>query len=141
MNTESTMNPAARAYASLSISGDTLQPEFWTRYFDVEPDVSIVKGTPFSTPSGHVLYRRTGVWGVSSKAAIQSDLLDPHFRYLIKHLGLPRTDLRDLLSEADVKIRFFCYWFKDTGDRVPDVASDIREMMETLGGIVDIDEY
>jgi len=38
-------------------------------------------------------------------------------------------------------MRFFCYWYNESGDRVPDVPDDIRAMMEAMGGTVEIDEY
>jgi hypothetical protein len=48
----------------------------------------------------------------------------------------------NLIDEHDgARLRFFCSWFNGTGDRIPDVAGDIRERMASLGGIVDIDEY
>lgn len=72
---------------------------------------------------------------------MQSDALEPHLRYLINRLALPRADLRERLERAGVEMRFFCYWDNETGDRVPDVPDDIRTMMESLGGIVEIDEY
>ena len=131
------------AYASFSIAGDEVIPEFWIRYFGVKPDTAIIKGEPFITRSGRTsrVPGRTSVWGVGSEFAVQSDRLEPHLRYLIEYLGLPRTDLRDLLNKQAAGMRFFCYWANYTGDRVPDVPDDIRTMMESLGGIIDIDEY
>ncbi|NIF50913.1 hypothetical protein F3J19_02115 [Burkholderia sp. Ax-1724] len=38
-------------------------------------------------------------------------------------------------------VRFFCYWVNERGDRVPDMPGNIRTMMETTGGTVEIDEY
>jgi hypothetical protein len=135
--------PNRLAHASLSIGGDELIPEFWTRYFGVKPDTAVIKGVSFMTPSGRKSYKpgRTGVWGVSSKFAVQSDRLEPHLRYLIEYLRLPRPDLRDLVNKQGGGMRFFCYWANYTGDRVPDVPDDIRAMMESMGGVIDIDEY
>ncbi|WP_134165783.1 hypothetical protein [Paraburkholderia caballeronis] len=59
-------------------------------------------------------------------------------QYLV---GLPRADLPDLLNKQAARMRFFCYWDNETGDRVPDVPADIRAMMDSLGGTVEIDEY
>ncbi len=95
------------------------------------------------TPSGRLssVPGRTGVWGVRSKAAVRSDSLEPHLRYLIDRLNLPRDDLRQLLADKGAQMRFFCYWDNESGDRVPDVPDDIRTMMETMGGTAEIDEY
>jgi hypothetical protein len=131
------------AHASFTISGDQVIPEFWTNYFDVKPDTAITKGEPFITPSGRTsrVPGRTSVWGVRSKSAVQSDRLEPHLRYLVEYLGLPRADLRDLVARTSARMRFFCYWDNETGDRVPDVPDDIRAMMEAMGGTIEIDEY
>ncbi|CAB3772941.1 DUF4279 domain-containing protein [Paraburkholderia humisilvae] len=131
------------AHASFTISGDDVNPEFWTRYFGVEPDTAIVKGEPFVTSSGRTssMPGRTGVWGVRSQSAVKSDLLEPHLRYLIERLGLPREDLREAVARVGAHMRFFCYWENYTGDRVPCVPDDIKAMMESIGGTVEIDEY
>ncbi|WP_061162273.1 DUF4279 domain-containing protein [Caballeronia temeraria] len=131
------------AHATFYISGDTLSPDFWSQYFGVEPDITIVKGQPFITPSGRPsqVPGRVGLWGVESKAAVQSDCLEAHLRYLVDRLRLPRTDLRQLLEDRAVGMRFFCYWDNETGNRAPDVPDDIRAMMEALGGTIEIDEY
>jgi len=137
------MNSHQLAHASFTISGDRVLPEFWTEYFGVVPDTAISKGDPVADPTGQgrILTRRTGVWGVRSKSAIRSDLLEPHLRYLIERLALPRLDLRELVARVDAKMRFFCYWHNATGDRIPDVPDDIRAMMESMDGVIEIDEY
>jgi len=131
------------AHASFSIAGDELDPPFWTAYFGVAPDTSIAKGQRFMTPSGRLssVPGRTGIWGIKSQQHVQSDALEPHLRYLIDRLALPRADLRERLEHAGAQMRFFCYWNNETGNRVPDVPDDIRIMMEAMGGTIEIDEY
>lgn len=85
--------------------------------------------------------RRTGVWGISSKGKVQSDLLEPHLRSLIERLRLPRADLREVIEQQGGIVRFFCFWVNESGDRVPDIPDDIRTMMEAMGGTIEIDEY
>jgi len=72
---------------------------------------------------------------------VRSDKLEPHLRYLVQRLGLPRPDLKAHIESVRAKVRFFCYWVNESGDRVPDVPDDIRTMMEAMGGTVEIDEY
>lgn len=131
------------AYASFSIYQDVEPPEFWTAYFGVTPERSGVKGERKVTTSGRLSESRWrfGYWSISSKVAVKTDRLEPHLRYLIERLGLPRDDLREILAKTNAKMRFFCYWDNEAGDRVPDVPSDIRAMMESLGGSIEIDEY
>jgi hypothetical protein len=79
--------------------------------------------------------------GVHPALPVESDRLEPHFRYLIERLKLPRSDLRELVERSGARLRFFCYWDNESGNRVPDVPDDVREMMKSLGGEVEIDEY
>lgn len=131
------------AHASFTVSGDHVQPEIWTRYFDVMPDIAHAKGDPIADPTGQRrnLARRTGVWGVRSRSAIHSDLLEPHLRHLVQKLGLPRDDLRELVAQTGASMRFFCYWDNHPRTRIPDIPDDIRAMMESMGGTIEIDEY
>ncbi|MBB5400812.1 DUF4279 domain-containing protein [Paraburkholderia youngii] len=131
------------AHASFTIYQDVERPEFWTNYFGVEPDMQSVRGQFRTTPSGRTSKypARIGVWSVDSKGHVQSDLLEPHLRYLVERLALSRLDLPELLKRTGAQMRFFCYWDNESGDRVPDVPDDIRTMMEAMGGTVEIDEY
>jgi Domain of unknown function (DUF4279) len=139
----SAVDADAGAYASFLITGDTVLPEFWTGYFQVSPDTTIVKGRSFTLPSGKAskALGKTGLWGVSSELAVQSDLLAPHLRYLVNRLGLPRDGLGEIVQHAGTNVRFSCFWFNPSGNRIPDVPDDIRAMMESLGGVIEIDEY
>jgi hypothetical protein len=131
------------ASASFTIGGDYVVPEWWTRYFGVLPDVSGTKGEPLCdrTGQGRNLTRYTGVWGIGSEKAVHSDSLEPHLRYLVQRLELPRPELKTHIERVGAKMRFFCYWVNESGDRVPVVPDDIRAMMEEMGGTVEIDEY
>ena len=131
------------AHATFHVMGDSVVPAFWTAYFGVQPDTAISKGKPFTTPSGRPSRApgRVGLWGVDSQKFVQSDLLEPHLRYLIERLNLTRAGLPELLSSKGAKARFWCYWDNERGDRVPYVPRDIKTLIQTLGGTVEIDEY
>ncbi|WP_345891017.1 DUF4279 domain-containing protein [Burkholderia sp. Ax-1724] len=131
------------AHATFYISGDSLEPAFWSAYFNVKPDLAITRGQPFITPSGRPsrIPGRVGLWRIGSEVAVRSNSLEPHLRYLVERLGLPRADLRQILVDNGARMRFFCYWYNERGDRVPDVPDDIRTMMGAMGGTVEIDEH
>ncbi|HEX7933457.1 MAG TPA: DUF4279 domain-containing protein [Paraburkholderia sp.] len=112
-------NDIALAYASFTITGDGVDPEFWTRYFGVQPHIARMKGAPIRAPEGSgIAQRRTGVWSVRSNAFVRSDSLAPHLRFLERYLALPRTDLSGLVAQANARMRFFCY-----GSTSPAIAS------------------
>jgi hypothetical protein len=133
----------ALAHATFIISGESVSPEFWSAYFDVQPDREITKGQSLRLPSGKPSTRpgKLGLWAVESKAAVHSNHLGPHLKYLTARLGLPRADLRELAQAQGAKVALWCYWSNETGDRVPDVPDDTRAMMKALGGTIEIDEY
>ena len=137
------MNSARLAHASFTISGDHVSPNSWTDYFGVTPDLAISKGDPIPDPTGQGrnLTRRTGVWSVSSKGKIVSDELEPHLRYLIERLELPKEGFRNRVGQAEATVRLFCYWYNDTGNRVPHIPDDIRRLCEIDGIEIDIDEH
>ncbi|KXV08264.1 hypothetical protein CR51_10760 [Caballeronia megalochromosomata] len=131
------------AYASFTIYQDVERPEFWTSYFNIAPHRAGVKGEPRIMPSGRMATTpwRLGQWSVSSKSAVQSDDLQPHLRYLLSLLNLPRADLPGLAKRTGAKMRFFCYWDNYEGNRVPDVPDDIRRIADAMGIAIEIDEY
>lgn len=130
------------AYVSFTISGDNVAPGFWTGYFGVQPDIAVTKGAPIRGAGGTgTAQRRTGVWGLESRLAVRSDQLGPHLQFLQKRLGLPRADLRALVEQVGARMRFFCYWVNESGNRVPVIPHDIQTMAEDQGIAIDIDEY
>lgn len=38
-------------------------------------------------------------------------------------------------------MRFFCYWDNEKGDRVPYVSDTTRQLIESVGAVIEIDEY
>ncbi len=145
MRPETTHESSARrlAFATLIVSGDAVVPEFWTGYFNVTPSGVRTKGELYRYPSGKLSNRpaRSGFWAFTSEHALRSDHLAPHLRFIKSRLALPRADLREMIQQQGAKLALWCYWLNRSGDRVPDVPDDIREMMEALGGTVELDEY
>lgn len=131
------------AYASVTIRGDTLDPEFWTSYFEVAPDTSTRKGQLFKTSSGRLSRTPSlsGVWGISSHPAVTCVRLDAHVRYLIETLRLPREDLSTLLARLSERMRFFCYWVSENGTRLPEIDFELRSLIEASGASLEIDQY
>lgn len=133
----------ALAHATFILSGEAVEPDSWTEYFGVQPDSTIIRGKPFLYPSGKLssCLGKLGLWSVQSEGAVHSDQLTPHLRYLVQILKLPRDGLCGLVCRDGVKMSLWCYWDNQSSDRVPDVPDDIRTMMESMGGIIEIDEY
>ncbi|MDR5756628.1 DUF4279 domain-containing protein [Caballeronia sp. LZ035] len=135
--------PHPLAHATLIVSGSGVVPEFWTTFFGVEPTWTVTKGKPFKTPSGRMNPRlgKLGLWAFGSKPHVTSDHLAPHLIFLQSRLSLPRRDARALAEAQGATIALWCYWCNHSGDRVPDIPPFAHEMMEAMGGMIEIDEY
>jgi hypothetical protein len=131
------------AFATFTVTGDQVIPDIWTAYFGVDPDIAITKGSAFISPSGRIsrLPGRTGVWGITSKNNVRDDLLDPHLRFLISRLMLPRNDLIAKLQKDHALMRILCYWADYAGNRRPTIGADISAVISSCGGTIEIDVY
>ena len=128
----------------LIMSGTAVEPDFWTEYFGVQPDSTITKGKPYllSVRQVQQASREAGLLGYREREGrCGATGWNRDLRYLTGILKLPRDDLRDRIGQDGVKMSLWCYWYNETGDRVPGVPDDLREMMESLGGVIEIDEY
>ncbi|WP_186078694.1 DUF4279 domain-containing protein [Burkholderia gladioli] len=129
------------ASVSFSISGDRVDPDFWSQYFGVAPDIAHRKGQPFVTKTGQSLLKRTGVWVVTSGRLVSSDVLTPHFDCLIDRLGLPRDGFAKLPQRSELWVRFFCYWNNESRNRVPDIPERVKYLAASQAIDIDIDEF
>jgi hypothetical protein len=129
------------AYAMFLINGDAVKPDFWSNYFRVHPYLSVEKGKPFITPSGRMNNHpgRSGVWGVSSDSAVSDPTLDPHIKYLVTHLALPRLDLPPLLSKIGARMYVSCFWSNIHGYRPHHISDELREIIHLSGGTIEVD--
>jgi Domain of unknown function (DUF4279) len=133
----------ALAHATFIISGESVLPDFWSGYFGVTPDRVRIKGERYRYPSGKLSVQpaTSGHWAIQSEHAVRSDQLEPHLRYLKNLLLLPRPDFASQLRRQAARVSLWCYWLNERGDRTPDIPEDIKTMMESLGGTIEIDEY
>lgn len=136
------------AYATFQLIGDLVEPEFWNAYFGLLPSEFHRKGESVApdgadiSPSGRPCARhKSCVWSLTSRGQVVSDDLDPHLRYLIDMLALPRPDFADLLARHSLISRMFCFWENPDGGRVPVVAERLHSILKTSAIALEIDEY
>lgn len=126
-------------YASASIYGDKLDPEFWSKYFGITPNISIKKGDEFRVRD-KLLRRRTGVWSRSTKGELCVNDALSHTNHMMRILGLPRDNLKNTLLEKEVEMRFFFYVnsYNKNDLSLPD---DIKNLLDSCGIEVEFDIY
>lgn len=134
---------SALLFVTVVISGDRVQPLFWTQYFSVNPSISTTKGEYFTTRSGKLSRRpaRTGSWICSSKDVVKSNLVGDHLEYFIDLLKLPRLDLKDKLVNFEARLLFSIYFANYTEKTVPLVEDKHKTVVEASGGIIVLDEF
>lgn len=83
---------------TLVLRGHTLNPDFWSAYFGIQPDFSARKGEITRTPNGS-LRVAPHIWGVWNYATKSSNIrtIDEGVMLLVKALRLPRADFKNVL--------------------------------------------
>lgn len=136
-------NSPEHCYVTFYISGDEVVPSEWTGYFGVAPDWTIVRGEHFFIPSGRLsrTVGQIGLWGITSKKQVDSEILNRHLQYLFNILGFPRRDFREKLDARCAKMRFLCYWEEYEKHREPAIDFDLERQVKALGGEIEVDRY
>ena len=138
---------ARRAYASLRIRGDSLDPERVTRALRVFPTVAYAKGAKYRAGdlTGE-LVGRTGLWLLSSRDIVASDNLLDHLNYIIGILApgpthfAPLAGLRVLLERhKDVHVDVACFWHGRVGDKRPSIPRSVTEFLKMIPAEIELD--
>ena len=127
-------------YVSATIGGDSLDPDFWTPYFGVIPQISTRKGDEYVI-RGTKLKKRTGVWGTYRiKILILSNDASVHAQYIIDLLKLPRVGRRGLLRKHRVGMRFF-YYVNSEEENNLEMPNEMKGLLASCGIDVQFDIY
>jgi hypothetical protein len=93
--------------------GDRLKPEDVTASLAVAPTLSCRRGEIFKRSRGHEVRGRTGLWLLSSEAAVQSHELTDHLTHLQYVLeardGEPIERLRAVMQRDDLRADVTCF--------------------------------
>ncbi len=124
---------------TLCINSELTAPDFWTRYFGVEPDYSGRKGEPITTTLGRLASGdgRINSWVVASETAVESGSLDNHLAYIIERLKLPRSDLPNVLAENFSTLLCFFSWDNRIGEPRPDMSKILLEKFSQSGIVIE----
>lgn len=126
-------------YVNASISGDNVDPEFWSEYFGVNPDIHIRKGDTYFVRE-RILHRRTGVWSVSTKGKVDADNALQHAYYAMSLLDLPRHNIKNLLQENEITMSFF-YYVNSQNKNDLAIPDGVKIMLDSCGIEMEFDVY
>jgi uncharacterized protein DUF4279 len=138
---------ARRAYASLRIRGDSLDPDHVTRTLRVFPTIAYGKGMKYyaGERTGE-LVGRTGVWLLSTKDIVASENLYHHLMYIMAILApnpkefAPLTYLHAMLAkQKDLHADVACFWHGRFGERRPSIPRAISEFLKIIPAELEVD--
>ncbi len=138
---------AERAYASLRVRGDSLDPEQVTRLLGVFPTIAYAKGMKYHAGerTGELI-GKTGVWLLSTKSIIASESLNTHLAFLTTILWYgprqfePMIRLHALLAkQKDLRADIACFWHGRYGEKRPSIPKSITELLKLIPADLELD--
>jgi hypothetical protein len=138
---------ARRAYASLRVQGDSLDPEQVTRTLRIYPTLAYAKGMKYyaGERSGE-LVGRTGVWLLSTKGIVASENLYHHLIFIIgvlfpnpKDISRLTTFRALLLKNKDLRADIACFWHGRFGEKRPSIPREITEFLKIIPAELELD--
>jgi len=132
------------AYCTLRVFGPDLDPSEVTKALELPPDHTHRGGDLHLQRSrrGRVVRYAdyaTGMWSMSSEAHVEGARLGSHVEWLLAEIEPKAEQWRALLAEG-VEADLFCYSVGSTPDP-PSLPKALRDRLETLGIVLDIDHY
>lgn len=126
-----------RTYATLTFSGDKLDPAHISAILPVAPKRAHRKGESFDagTRTG-TLIGRTGIWYFDTRDMPSHDLIQ-HLRFIVTllypELGADRVDrLRDVMRLERAAAHVSCFWYGKPGMQPPAIPKDVRAALAQL---------
>jgi hypothetical protein len=123
--------------------GDRLEPGNVTAALGIAPTLAYRKGEIFKRSRGHEVYGRTGLWLLSSEAAVQSNELADHFAYLQRVLeargGEPVDRLRAVMQREGLEADVTCFWYGEHGVKPPVISEETRAAFAQIGATIETD--
>jgi len=133
-----------KAFATLRLSGKTLDPLDVTKLLGLPPDRQRRAGEPrlSRTKNGRVVQRgehTSGQWRMSSKGWVDSPRLHVHVNWMLSELEPVAEPLREILGTG-ARGDIFCYSAGRTSEH-PAIPNETRLRAEALGLAIEIDHY
>jgi hypothetical protein len=107
----------SRAFATLRLAGDALDPDEISRVIKEQPTRAYRKGEKYRTgPHGPEIVGKTGVWYFSTRRKISSRDLSDHLEALVRLVspfaddGKRLRQLRDIMERENLKAHVTCFW-------------------------------
>ena len=139
------MKAYSRAYCSLRIFGEDLDPISVTQKLKIPPDFESRKGEPRLRRStkGKILEYSpyaTNMWSFSSENWVDSPNIAAHLKWLLKELETKKELLLEYKNDPNIRMDAYCF---STGysKKPPTIPEQIKEKFNELGIEIELDHY
>jgi hypothetical protein len=149
--TSTTKSPKAttqrKAFATLRLSGDRLDPDKVSAVLRVPPTKAWRKGERYfaGQRAGHLI-GRTGTWFLATDDFVSSPRLDRHLQFLIALLSRGPQDeheqlmqLQELMANDNLKADVSCFWHGEAGEQPPVLTPETVETFRALPAEIETD--
>ena len=144
--TNSERNGSVKAFATLRIAGDQLQPDQVTRILKIIPTKAFAKGEHYSGgPRSPDLIGRTGVWYFCTDGIVAGNRLSDHLDFIERLLhgrqGVigPMRELQQLLRRQSLHAVVTCFWHGPAGARRPAIPRSISATFKAIPAEIEAD--
>jgi len=125
---------------TLVLRGHTLNPDFWSAYFGIQPDFSARKGEITRTPNGslRVAPHIWGVWNYRCKSKSITSI-DEGVLILMKALKLPRADFKQQLAATGCEAILSIFVDNSDGKYPPRYGQVTNDFLASTGAELSLD--
>lgn len=139
------MKAYSKAYCSLRIFGDDLDPLSVTQKLKIPPDFQSRKSEPRLSRSknGKIIEfspYTTNMWSFSSQNWVKSPNLATHLKWLLKEIESKKESLLKIKNNHNIRMDVFCF-STCYAKKPPAIPEQIKEQFNELGIEIVIDHY
>ncbi|HEX3881141.1 MAG TPA: DUF4279 domain-containing protein [Stellaceae bacterium] len=141
-----TKSETRKAFATFRVSGDALDPYRVSRVLRHVPTVAYAKGEKYvAGERTGCLTGTTGVWLLSTKGIVASDVLHDHLLYIVgmfvpdRQNIMPLAEMRALIARKGLHAELSAFWHGTHGSKHPPIPKSVSEVMKLLPAAIEID--
>jgi hypothetical protein len=135
-----------RAFATLRLAGDALDPGQISRVLEEEPTRAYSKGQRYRLgPRSPEVTGKTGVWYLSTRRKIAGNDLADHLDALVSVIS-PFADadkrlreLREIMRRDHLQTRVTCFWRGPPGAPKPSILFSVTNSLGRLTANIEVD--
>lgn len=135
-----------KAFATMRVVGDDLDPKAITKLLKVTPTISYRKGQRYSAgPRTGDLIGRTGLWLYSTDDNVPGNIFQKHvgalYRLLVPMPGNfgPLANLHQLMKDQGLKAHITFFWHGRPGAEPPEVPDVVAKFFKLLPADLELD--